>query len=197
MEGSQSRTRAELEQRVAHRTAELAGANEALKAAHDELELHVQQRTVQLEEANDLLRTEIARRQQMEEEMEKARELAESSNKAKDRFLAILSHELRTPLTPVLALAAATEERTDLPADVRQDAQVVRRVFVGRAHAPVELRKVRGRRGNSVQLLERAKQPAEVGIAQVLVDVSLHSPGIRRVGRFARPRRVCVVEQLL
>jgi PAS domain S-box-containing protein len=55
--------------------------------------------------------TEIALKQSIEEisraraEAEKARQLAEAGNRAKDLFLATLSHELRTPLTTILAYA--------------------------------------------------------------------------------------------
>ncbi|HSK10127.1 MAG TPA: ATP-binding protein, partial [Vicinamibacterales bacterium] len=58
---------------------------------------------------------------------EEARAVAESANRAKDQFIAVLSHELRTPLTP--AVAAMSLLRTDvrLPADVRETLALVSR----------------------------------------------------------------------
>src|SRR5207247_652992 len=49
------------------------------------------------------------------------------SNLAKDRFLAMLSHELRTPLTPVLASALALESEPELPKDIHESLQMIRR----------------------------------------------------------------------
>jgi HAMP domain-containing protein/signal transduction histidine kinase/CheY-like chemotaxis protein len=49
------------------------------------------------------------------------------SNLAKDQFLAMLSHELRTPLTPVLASALALENEPDLPSDIHESLQMIRR----------------------------------------------------------------------
>jgi len=49
------------------------------------------------------------------------------SNLAKDQFLAMLSHELRTPLTPVLASALALESEPDLPKDIHESLQMIRR----------------------------------------------------------------------
>jgi hypothetical protein len=49
------------------------------------------------------------------------------SNLAKDQFLAMLSHELRTPLTPVLASALALESEPDLPKEIRESLQMIRR----------------------------------------------------------------------
>jgi HAMP domain-containing protein/signal transduction histidine kinase len=49
------------------------------------------------------------------------------SNLAKDQFLAMLSHELRTPLTPVLASALALESEPELPKEVHESLQMIRR----------------------------------------------------------------------
>src|SRR5438034_453386 len=49
------------------------------------------------------------------------------SNLAKDHFLAMLSHELRTPLTPVLASALALENEPELPSNIHESLQMIRR----------------------------------------------------------------------
>jgi signal transduction histidine kinase len=56
-----------------------------------------------------------------------AKEAAESANRAKDRFLAVLSHELRTPLSPALMLAEEIEHNRDVGEEVRQSAATIRR----------------------------------------------------------------------
>jgi PAS domain S-box-containing protein len=58
-----------------------------------------------------------------------ARSEAESANRAKDRFLAVLSHELRTPLTPVLIAASSLLEKGDgsLDPSVRSVLEMVQR----------------------------------------------------------------------
>ncbi len=60
-------------------------------------------------------------------ELRAAKESAETANRSKDRFLAVLSHELRTPLAPILM--AAAELRTDdrLPGEVRDELAMIER----------------------------------------------------------------------
>jgi PAS domain S-box-containing protein len=56
-----------------------------------------------------------------------ARELAESANCAKDDFLASLSHELRTPLNPVLLIASDAADNPDLPPEIRNNFESIRK----------------------------------------------------------------------
>jgi signal transduction histidine kinase len=56
-------------------------------------------------EHNEQLKQEISKREKIEIELIKSKELAESANHAKSAFLANMSHELRTPLNGILGYA--------------------------------------------------------------------------------------------
>lgn len=62
-----------------------------------------------------------------EEKLRAAKVAAEEGSKAKDDFLAVLSHELRTPLTPALAAASYLAEHEELPAQLREEVNAIRR----------------------------------------------------------------------
>ncbi len=60
-------------------------------------------------------------------EVQETRAKLEKASTAKDEFLAALSHELRTPLTPVLLAANAMVVDPKVPAEVREDLEMIRR----------------------------------------------------------------------
>jgi two-component system CheB/CheR fusion protein len=70
---------------------------------------------------------DVTRRKRAEDELKLAKEQAESANRSKDQFLAVLSHELRSPLAPVLALASAWEADRSVPPALREDLSMIRR----------------------------------------------------------------------
>jgi len=77
---------------IQHRDAALRGANDEL-----------QTRTRELEE-------EISHRKQAQEELLKAKYVAEEASRAKSTFLANMSHELRTPLNAIIGYSEMLEE---------------------------------------------------------------------------------------
>jgi signal transduction histidine kinase/CheY-like chemotaxis protein len=79
---------------IQQRDTALRGANEELKSRTGELE------------------KEILYRKQTQEELLKAKHVAEEASRAKSTFLANMSHELRTPLNAIIGYSEMLEEET-------------------------------------------------------------------------------------
>jgi PAS domain S-box-containing protein len=74
---------------------------EGLRHARAELEMRVNERTAELGEANKALKTEIAERHLLEQELRKRVAVMAEDDRRKNEFLATLAHELRNPLAPI------------------------------------------------------------------------------------------------
>jgi len=87
-------------------------------------------RQVAQEESNRqtrLLMREIASHRQTDEQLQKAKEVAEHANQAKSRYIISISHELRTPLNSILGYAQILDSDPSVPPNRRQAVNVIRR----------------------------------------------------------------------
>jgi CheY-like chemotaxis protein len=74
-----------------------------------------------------LLIQEIDAHKRTDAELQRAKEVAESANLAKSRYVVGLSHELRSPLNAISGYAQLLEQDTGLPPKPRDQIRVVRR----------------------------------------------------------------------
>jgi signal transduction histidine kinase/CheY-like chemotaxis protein/purine-cytosine permease-like protein len=91
-------------------------AHNSSKSAIKELQAHAQ-----------LLSQEVTAHEITSQELEKAKQQAETANNAKSRYLAGLSHELRTPLNVLLGYAQLLSHDEEIPAKKQEYAQTLHR----------------------------------------------------------------------
>ncbi len=102
-----------LNRQVTARTRELRQINQ-------EMERRIDERTLALRETNQHLQTAL-------DELGRAKERAESANRAKSTFLANMSHEIRTPLNAVLGFSQIMLRDPTLAEEHRHSLQIVNR----------------------------------------------------------------------
>ncbi|HEX3729234.1 MAG TPA: response regulator, partial [Opitutaceae bacterium] len=101
----------------------------------EDLERRVRVRTADLESSNAALQQEITRRAQVESDLQRAKEAAESADRAKSAFLANMSHEVRTPMNGVIGMAnlllasSLAPEQRDLAETLCQSSETLLRII--------------------------------------------------------------------
>src|SRR6476619_1567351 len=108
-------------------------ANHTLLIRKDGSEITIDDRAAPIRDGQggirgiELVFRDFTQQKRAEQEVLGAKDAAETANKAKDQFLAMLSHELRTPLTPVLATLNLWEASEEIPPALRADVEMLRR----------------------------------------------------------------------
>lgn len=73
------------------------------------------------------LMLEIEAHNKTDQQLQKAKDLAERANEAKSRYLSGISHELRTPLQAILGYAQILSQRDEIPLRSREAIQIIKR----------------------------------------------------------------------
>jgi signal transduction histidine kinase/CheY-like chemotaxis protein/purine-cytosine permease-like protein len=87
-------------------------------------------RQVAQEESNrqtHLLMQEIESHRRTDEQLQKAKQVADLANQAKSRYITAISHELRTPLNSILGYAQIMDGDKSIPPHRRQAVEVIRK----------------------------------------------------------------------
>ncbi|MFZ2097071.1 MAG: ATP-binding protein [Anaerolineales bacterium] len=90
---------------------QLEGTLEALRKTHDELEIRVQERTADLAIANEALKAENQEKLRAEEEIKRYTKDLERSNQELQQFAYVASHDLQEPLRMVSSFLQLLERR--------------------------------------------------------------------------------------
>ncbi|MHB8353429.1 MAG: ATP-binding protein [Burkholderiales bacterium] len=81
----------------------------------------------ELNRQNHLLMEEIDSHRQTDEQLQKAKLMADLANQAKSRYITAISHELRTPLNSILGYAQILDGDEAIPPHRRQAIHIIRR----------------------------------------------------------------------
>jgi len=100
-------------------------ANTELEIMKERLEKMVAERTRELTVSNQQLQEEIVERERAQEALRRAKEKAESANRAKSDFLTNMSHELRTPLNAILGFSKLMEHTPDITEYQREHLEII------------------------------------------------------------------------
>ena len=89
--------------------------------------LNAKRRTDGDQVVSDWVLVPMRQRNELENEILKARQIAEASARAKDQFLALVSHELRSPLTAILNWATLLSQGEPEAASLKRGLQAIER----------------------------------------------------------------------